>query len=195
METEEKMMTGEESIRIITEMLNKTRVNIRQGIFHLLLWGWMIIICSLGEYILDRYTGFTKPWLIWMLVIPGMFVSMIYGMVNGRRAKIHTYADKIWMWTWFSYLFAMFVLFTIQSGSMGTISAYILLLTGIPTFISGMIIRFRPLIIGGICFWVFALVVAFAGPVIGPLGVPLSMIAGYLIPGYILKNRVDHGTI
>jgi hypothetical protein len=195
METGEKMMTGEESIRIITEMLNKTRVNIRQGSFHLLFWGWMIVICSLGEYILTKYTSLTKPWLIWLLVIPGMFVSMIYGIVNGRKAKIHTYADKIWMWTWFSYLFAMFVLFTIQSGSMETISAYILLLTGIPTFISGMIIRFRPLIIGGICFWVFALVVAFAGPAIGPLGVPLSMIAGYLVPGYILKYRVDHGTI
>ena len=119
METEEKMMTGEESIKIITEMLNKTRVNIRQGSFHLLFWGWMIVICSLGEYILTKYTGFTKPWLIWLLVIPGMFVSMIYGMVNGRKAKIHTDADKIWMWTWFSYLFATFVLFTIQSGRYG----------------------------------------------------------------------------
>jgi hypothetical protein len=36
METNEKMMTGEESLRIITDMLNKTRVNIRQGSFHLL---------------------------------------------------------------------------------------------------------------------------------------------------------------
>ncbi|MBK7710697.1 MAG: hypothetical protein IPN67_03080 [Bacteroidales bacterium] len=195
MEHEEKMMTGEESIRIITEMLNKTRVNIRQGIFHLLLWGWMIALCSLGEYILIRFTGITKPWLIWMLVIPGMFVSMIYGMVNGRRAKIHTYADKVWMWTWFAYLFAMFVLFTIHSRNMESISAYMLMITGIPTFMSGIIIRFRPLIIGGICFWVLSLFVSFAGPVIGPLGVPFAMIVGYLIPGYMLKNKIDHGTV
>jgi hypothetical protein len=195
METEEKMMTGEESFRIITEMLNKTRVNISMGSFHLLFWGWMIVICSLGQYILVRYTSFAKPWLIWWLVIPGVFVSMIYGIVSGRRAKVHTYAGKIWMWTWISYLFAMFVLFTVQSKSMETVSAYILILTGVPTFLSGIIIRFRPLIIGGICFWVFALFVAFAGPVIGPLGVPFAMIAGYLVPGYILKYRVDHDTI
>ncbi len=31
MENEEKMMTGEESLKIITEMINKTKVNIKQG--------------------------------------------------------------------------------------------------------------------------------------------------------------------
>jgi hypothetical protein len=57
MENEEKMMTGEESLRIITEMLNKTRINFRQGSFHLLFWGWLIMICSLSEYFLSRFTG------------------------------------------------------------------------------------------------------------------------------------------
>ena len=54
MENEEKMMTGEESLRIITEMINKTKVNIRQGSFHLLFWGWLIFACSLSEYLLDE---------------------------------------------------------------------------------------------------------------------------------------------
>jgi hypothetical protein len=195
MENQEKMMTGEESIRIITDMLNKTRVNIRMGSFHLLLWGWIVVFCSLAEFILHRYSQMAKPYLVWLLVIPGIFVSMIYGFVKGRKLKTHTYADKIWMWTWIGFLIAMFVLFIIHSDKMGTVSAYILLLAGIPTFISGIIIRFRPLIIGGIFFWIFSLVVTFGGPVIGPLGVPLSMIIGYLIPGYILNNKVDHDTI
>jgi len=195
MENEEKMMSGEESLRIITEMLNKTRVNIRQGSFHLLFWGWMIVICSLGEYILDHFTNMVNPWYVWLLVIPGMFVSFAYGIITGRKAKTHTYADKIWMWTWMAFLISMFVLFIVHSKSMETISAYILLLVGFPTFISGIIIRFRPLIVGGISFWIFALLVHFGGPTIGPLGVPVSMIVGYLIPGYILKSKVDHGKV
>jgi hypothetical protein len=89
----------------------------------------------------------------------------------------------------------MIILITIHAKSMETVSPYILMLVGFPTFMSGIIIKFRPLIIGGICFWIFALLVNFSGPVLGPLGVPLSMIAGYLIPGYMLKNKVDHGTI
>jgi hypothetical protein len=35
----------------------------------------------------------------------------------------------------------------------------------------------------------------FAGPSVGQLAVPAAMLTGYLIPGYMLKKRVDHGTI
>jgi hypothetical protein len=51
------------------------------------------------------------------------------------------------------------------------------------------------LIFGGISFWVFALVAYFAGPSIGPLAVPAAMLTGYLIPGYMLKNKDSHGTV
>ena len=88
MENEEKMMTGEESLRIITEMINKTKVNIRQGSFHLLFWGWLILICSLSEYVLFKFTDFSTPWYVWFFVIPGVFVSMIYGI--GRTLHSHT---------------------------------------------------------------------------------------------------------
>jgi hypothetical protein len=195
MENEEKMMTGEESLRIITEMLNKTRINFRQGSFHLLFWGWLIVVCSLAEYFLTRFTSLSHPYRVWLLVIPGVFVSMIFGFVKGRKARVHTYADSIWMWTWMAFLLAAIVLFIVHSKSMETISPYILLLAGFPTFVSGIIIRLKPLIAGGICFWILALVVHFSGPTIGPLGVPVAMIAGYLIPGYMLKNKVDHDKV
>lgn len=195
MENEEKMMTGEESLKIIAEMLNKTRVNIRQGSFHLLFWGWLIVICSLAEFILDHITSISHPWRVWYLVIPGIFVSMGYGISRGRREKVHTYADMVWMWTWLAFIIAMLVLFIIHSKSMDSIEAYILMLVGLPTFISGIIIKFRPLILGGLCFWILALIVHFGGPVIGPLGVPLAMIIGYLIPGYMLKYKMDHDKV
>ncbi|MCX6322505.1 MAG: hypothetical protein NTX93_12000 [Bacteroidia bacterium] len=195
MENEEKMMTGEESLRIITEMINKTKVNIRQGIFHLLFWGWLIFAISLAEYLLLKFTDFKHPYYVWMLVIPGVFVSMIYGFVNGRKAKVHTYADMIYMWTWLGFIIAATVLFIVHAKSMETVASYIMLLAGFPTFVSGFILKFRPLIAGGICFWIFALVVHFAGPSLAPLGVPVAMLTGYLIPGYLLKNKVDHDKV
>jgi hypothetical protein len=195
METDEKMMTGEESLKIITEMLNRTRVNFRQGSFHLLLWGWLITICSLAQYFLVKFTELTHPYYVWFLVIPGVFVSMIYGYANGRKAKVHTYADSVWMWTWMAYIFTLMVLFIVHSKHMDTISPYILLLTGFPTFVSGIILKFKPLVAGGILFWILTLAVNFTGPAIAPLGVPAAMILGYLIPGYMLKNKVDHDKV
>ena len=195
MENEEKLMTGEESLRIITEMINKTKVNINQGSFHLLFWGWLLIICGLSAWILEKYTGYSHPYYVWFLVIPGAFVSMIYGFVNGRKERVHTYADMLYMWTWIGFLLAAIVLFIVQAKNMQAITSYILLLAGFPTFMSGFIIKFRPLIVGGLFFWIIALLVNFAGPSLAPLGTPIAVLIGYLIPGYMLKNKVNHDKI
>ena len=195
MENEEKLMTGEESLKIITDMINKTKVNIRQGSFHLLFWGWLIFACSLSEYLLWNLTDYATPWYVWFLTIPGVLVSMIYGFVNGRKAKVHTYADMIYMWTWMAFLFAAVVLFVIIRKDIEDVAPFILTLAAMPTFISGCIIRFRPLIFGGASFWVLALVASFAGPSVAPLAVPVAMLAGYLIPGYLLRKKVNHDTV
>ncbi len=195
METNEKLMTGEESIRIITDMINKTKVNIRQGSFHLLFWGWLILACSLSEYLLYKFTDFACPWYVWLFVIPGVFVSMIYGYVKGRKARVHTYGDKLYVWTWMAFFFASVVLFIIVSDNMGSVGPVIITMAGIPTFISGVIIKFRPLMIGAITFWILAIVAHFAGPEIAPLAVPLAMLTGYLIPGYLLKMKNGHDKV
>jgi hypothetical protein len=195
MENEEKVMTGEESLKIISEMINKTKFNIRQGSFYLLFWGWLIFTCSLSEFLLYKFTELVHPYYIWLLVIPGVFVSMLYGYIKGRKATVRTYTGTLYMWIWMGFLITAIVLFIIQSKRMDLFSPYILLLVGFSTFISGFIIKFRPLIAGGICFWAMALVIHFAGPSFYALGTSIAMLIGYLIPGYLLKNRVDHDAV
>jgi hypothetical protein len=195
METMEKEMTGEESLKIITEMINKTKVNIRQSSFHLLFWGWLIFVCSLSEYLLWKFTDFTHPYYIWFFVLPGSIVSFVYGFMTGRKARVHTYADYLYVWTWMGFLIASVVLFIVRSSEMQNFALYMLILAGFPTFMSGIILRFKPLIAGGISFWIIALIVNFSGPAFSPLGMPLAVMLGYLIPGYILKNKIDHDKV
>jgi hypothetical protein len=195
MENEEKLMTGEESLRIISEMINKTKFDIRQGSFYLLFWGWLIFACSLSEFLLLKFTGFTHSYYVWFLVIPGVFVSMLYGFITGRKAKVRTYTGVLYMWIWIGFLISATVLFIVHSKRMDTVAPYILLLAGLPTFFSGFLIKFKPLIAGGICFWVVSLVIFFAGPAFASLGTAIAMLIGYLIPGYMLKNRVDHDAV
>ncbi len=192
MENNEKIMTGEESLRIITEMINKTKVNIRQSSFHLLFWGWLIVACSLTEYLLFKLTDYATPWYVWFLVIPGVFVSMIYGFVTGRKEKVYTYATMLYGWTWIGFLFAAIILFIILSNNLQAVGPFILLLAGFPTFMSGLIIKFRPLIFGGITFWILTPLAQFAGPDIAMLTMPVAIIIGYLIPGYMLKRKTGH---
>jgi hypothetical protein len=195
MENEEKLMTGEESLKIITDMINKTKVNVQQSSFHLLFWGWLILAISLSEYLMWHLTDYANPWIVWYLTIPGVFVSMIYGFVNGRKAKVHTYADMIFMWSWMAFLFAAIVLFIIIRKDIQHVAPYILTLAAMPTFISGCIIRYKPLIFGGASFWILALIASFAEPEVAPLAVPVAMVTGYLIPGYLLRKKDGHDTV
>jgi len=191
MENNEKMMSSQESLKIISEMISRTKMNIKQGRFHLLLWGWLIVLCSLAEYLLFHLTSFENPWLVWLITIPGVIVSLIYGFIKGSKQTVYTYADRIYMWLWIGFLFTAIILFVFigVENRMHTVGPFILMLAALPTFMSGVIIKFRPLMFGGISIWIFSLIGFFAGPLIGPLAVPAAMITGYLIPAYMLKNN------
>ena len=195
MENEEKIMTGEESLKIITDMINKTKVSIRQSSFHLLFWGWLIFACSLTEYLLWKFTDFTSPWYVWFFVIPGVFVSLIYGFIKGRQERVNTYATMVYVWTWIAFLIASVILSVILWKRMGSFAPFILTMAAMPTFISGIILRFKPLIIGAATFWIFALIANFGGNEASALSVPAAMLTGYLIPGYLLKKKDDHDAL
>lgn len=69
------------------------------------------------------------------------------------------------------------------------IDPMILVLYGMPTFLSGVILKFRPLIIGGICCWLLAIVSPFVDNDFQLLLLATGVCAGWIIPGYILRNR------
>jgi hypothetical protein len=119
---------------------------------------------------------------------------MIYGWVKGSKATVYTYADRLYTWTWMGFLFSAIVLFILVWEDMQSVAPFILTLAAIPTFVSGFIIRFRPLILGAISFWIFALVAHFGGQNIASLAVPVAMLTGYLIPGYLLR-QTDHDKV
>lgn len=195
MENEEKLMTGEESLRVITEMINKTRVSVTQASFHLLLWGWLIFACSLSEFLLWKYAGWANSWYVWFAVIAGVLISFIYGFAKGKRERIFTYGTRIYVWTWIAFLVAsvvFFIVFPIETGSVGK---YMLLIAAIPLLISGVILNFRPMMWGAVSFWVLALAAHFGGDTLSGLAMPAAMVIGYLVPGYLLRKRGSHDIV
>lgn len=190
MENKKATLSSEKSLEIITEMINRTKMNIRHGAFHLLFWGWLIAILSLSEYILDMFTEFEHPWWVWAMTIPGIFVSFIYGYRRGSRQSVQTYTERIYKWIWFAFLGSLITLFVFMGveGMMHKVGPFILLFAAFAVFLSGIVIKFRPLIFGAISIWALAVAGFFAGPAIAPLAVPAAVIAGYLVPGYMLKK-------
>jgi len=195
MKNEEKLMTGEDSLRVITEMINKTRVSVAQASFHLLLWGWLIFACSLSEFVLWKYAGWANSWYVWFAVIAGVFVSLAYGFVKGKRERIFTYGTKIYIWTWIAFFLASVVFFIVFPVKTGNVGKYMLLIAAIPLLISGVILNFWPMMWGAVAFWILAILAHFGGETVSGLAMPAAMVIGYLVPGYLLRKRGSHDTV
>jgi hypothetical protein len=64
-----------------------------------------------------------------------------------------------------------------------------LALYGMPTFLSGIILKFRPLIIGAVSCWVLAMLSAFTSPIYHLLFLAAGVIIAWIIPGYLMRSR------
>ena len=70
-------------------------------------------------------------------------------------------------------------------------AASIIVLTGLPTFLTGQLMRFKPLIFGGVLFWVLGAAAYFVDMQAVALLYIAAMLFGYLLPGYLLKRQED----
>lgn len=188
----ETIFNEKDSLRIITEMIENSRAKIRDNGFFYLLWGWLVLIASLSNFILLQI-GYEQAWLPWpILMNGGAIVSAIVGYRLGKKIKVKTMFDTTMIYLWYGFLITILII--LFSAGFGKISwnianTFIIALYGLGTFVSGGILKFKPLIIGGIISWILAAVTIFIPEIYSLLAVALSIIIAYLIPGYMLNSR------
>ena len=72
------------------------------------------------------------------------------------------------------------------------VNAIILMPVGAATFLSGIIVRFNPLLVGGVVFWISGIACYFVNSTDQYLIGGIAMIFGYLVPGYMLRNQKEN---
>jgi len=176
---------------LIYEMIENSKTQIRENAFFYLLWGWLVLIASLSHFFLMKF-GIYKSYLVWpVLMTSGMVISIIAGIRMGKKAGYRTHIDTAVIYLWYGFFFALMVIIAFSVGGKITwemSNVLIIVLYGLGTFVSGGILKFKPLIIGGICCWIIALCKFFVPDEYSLLLVAASIIIAYLIPGYLLRN-------
>lgn len=196
METNEKTMTPEESLQVIRKAILHSRNNLREGSFYYLLWGWILLFASLLCYFVlwyflrrEMYQGlYWKAITSWAIpIFIGFIIQWVYKTRNKRqdvvRSHIHHYLVYLWAVTGiiFGLLVAICYILDVYP------EPFILAVMGLSTFISGIMIRFRPLMYGGVLFVLASLVSAFVPGYNQLIVFAISIVLGYLVPGYLLK--------
>jgi hypothetical protein len=188
MNTEEDNLTAQQSLDIISSMIRQAKGNVQQNSFYFLLWGWTIAVCNLSLYFVLAFTSISNPFWIWLLTIPASIISGIYG---SRQEKLHntTHLDEINKWLWIGYAVVCFTVVLFGYKINYQINPVILCISAVPTFVSGVMLRFRPLIYSGICFWILG-TLNFMLPMTEQFLVSgIAIAIGYLVPGYMLKAK------
>ncbi len=182
-------LSTEESLAIIAKMIRTAKGNFAHASFHFLLWGWIILVANLGHYVLQEIIHYESPFLIWLLTIPGGVVSMIYGMRQGKNKQVRSHFDSIYGNTWLAFGISLLILLFWFGHNQGQfiLNPLILIIAAIATFISGVSLKFKPLMIGAITFWLFAMLSLWLNNPYQYLVSALAVLTGYLIPGYMLK--------
>jgi hypothetical protein len=191
MEPDKDNLTAQQSLDIITTMISQTKANVSKNSFYFLLWGWTIALANLGVYLSIQLEVLDNPTIIFAITIPAAIVSIIYGMRQGREATASTLLDSINMWLWICFGITCFTLAYFGSRINWQINPIIITCCAGPTFVTGIMLRFRPLIIGGIAFWFFGIVCFLVTSELQFLLASAAVVIGYIVPGHMLRKSED----
>lgn len=191
MNEDEKQMTGAESLSIISGMINRAKNRFSETGTLYLLWGWVILFCCLAQFLSLQFFKSEKGYQIWFLTWLAVIYQFFYLAKRKKHEKVKTYTDEIIGFVWLTFAVCGFILvfILVQQKAFTNIHPAILVLYGMPTFLSGIILKFKPLIIGGICCWLLALSSPFVTPVYHLLLLAAAVIAAWIIPGYLLRAK------
>ena len=191
---QKKIYPHEESLALIESMINRAKGHVSENGQLYLLWGWLVFFCSIFQFVMLYFFHNPNGSLVWLITWVGAIYSGFKGFREKRTQRVRTYADEIIGYVWITFVITLFLMmfavtFRGSAQAWERISPVILVMYGIPSFLSGIILRFRPLIIGGICCWGLSIISMFLVPEFQILMLAIAMLLAWIIPGYKLREK------
>ena len=193
-------LTPEESFDLINKAISNFKVNYKESAKTFLLWGWILTLASFSNFIILKILHSKEAyelmglyslgnWGVFVL-IGSIFLFFMERKINKEKkvySHLDSYIKKLWTVAVASFFIAIILCIKLEIAP----PPIMLLLGGIATTTSGLLIKFKPLIIGGMSFFVFSIATTFVSNEYIALIVGAAIICGYLIPGYLLKSAKE----
>jgi len=197
METTENDFSPQQSLALIESMINRAKDKFAEDGSMYLFWGWLVFACSLFQFILLHIMEYPKHYLVWLATLPAFVYQFFYITKKRKQQTVTTYADYIIGYIWLTFCVVMLLIgFLIGFLTGGDyyyhIIPLLLAVYGVPVFLTGIIVRFRPLVTGGIACWVLCIASTFIKNYDYQfLMLPAAMLAAWIIPGYRLRAKYE----
>ena len=190
------MDTSEKQIEMISKMINSTKENLQPLSVNFIFWGGLIVGMSLIHYIFPQFIQSTKySSLLFWTVIPliGMTITVFYNIKNRKNIGYETHLSRVIkiIWGVFNVSWFLLVIISLLKGVNNPVPD-ILFLLSTTLLITGLIIKFKPILLGGFLLMLFTVYINF-NPAINFLLVNMiGVTLGMLIPGITLyTSKID----
>lgn len=177
-------------LELITNALNKVKQNISTQSYYYLLWGWIVVAAGLVHFGINWFNLEQYSWIPWC---GGMFIGFIlnirHGIKHRRESGRQSHLDRFMMHLWLVHgvAFILVVVISLLLKIQPTILT--LFVAAIGTTVSGLLIRFKPLTMGGIFLVLGSFTAIYLTWTYVPLVNSVAVLIGYILPGYLLKNE------
>ena len=185
------IMSEKEGFLLITSMINRARNRYHENGYLYLLWGWLIFICCIIQFVGLHFFNYPQVYYAWYSTWALFIYQVFYLRKNRDKRRVTMYTGEIigYVWLVFIITYALLVYIMIMEKAPGAIAPAILTAFGMPTFLSGVILKFRALKVGGIVCWVLAAVAPFVLYEYQYLLIAAAVAAGWIVPGHLLRYK------
>ena len=187
----EDNFSPQQSLQLIQSMILKARNDLSENRFYFLLWGWVAFTAILLQFVLKVWLQYRYHYAVWLLAIPAIIITIIHSARREKGLQVKTYVGESMSHLWTGMAVSFFVLSMIISLSDDWMHGFpfFILFYGLGTFVSGRILHFSPLVIGGIINWALAILAAVITYDYQLLLAALAILTSYIIPGHLLTTK------
>ena len=149
---EDKVLTEKESLDLISQMIRNTRSRLEDNSgIPFLIWGYTTVIVAVIVWSLVTTSGnYLWHWLWFAIPVFGGALWLLHNKKQlNNRSRVITFVDRAISHVWMVFGIASFMISIISFLTYIPILFIVLLTMGMATAITGLIIRFKPIIFSG----------------------------------------------
>jgi hypothetical protein len=193
--TNEDPFNENQSLQVIRDMIEVSKNNLKSDGILFIIWGWVLFFSAFTRFLLRTFIvtpqiSFYVNLVLIILFIICIIISVRY--IYRRRRMVKTYTGEILHYLWGAIIFLNLYILFFQLNSNINIdwlfSQYMLMLA-LGTFVTGGIIKFKPLIYCSIIIFAFVQISLLFHKEFSILIASLSFIIGLSLPGHILYSK------
>jgi len=208
---QDKKLSEQESLSLITQMINKAKNSYHDTGMGAMLWGAVIAVCSLVR-LSEIHFKYKLPFDIYLLTLAAIIPQIFISIKEKKERKVKSYDDIYMDYLWLGFGISIFLLILISNnifkewgswtdeykaatgktasfGFYEFVNPLFLMLYGMPTFVTGAACKFKPMIWGGLFCWVSCIAAVYTPIKIDLILVALSAIFAWFIPGILMEKE------